>query len=163
MTMTSPSPKEAFAAISEGEKFEGPSFSPTRETIKRFAEASLDFNPLHFDDDFMAGDFGKTNFGGVIMHGMQNFALITRTLTDWLIPRGGYHRRLEARWLKPVKPGDTITPSVVVGEKRETEKGRWVVFEVEVFNQNKERVAAGQAMAEFPDTLPLGAAGVAAE
>ena len=49
--------------------------------------------------------FGKTSFGGVIMHGMQNFALLTRTLTDWLVPRGGYQRRLEARWLKPVKLG----------------------------------------------------------
>lgn len=153
----------AFAAIAEGERFEGSPFAPTRETIKRFAEASLDFNPLHFDDDFMEGDFGKTNFGGVIMHGMQNFAVITRTLTDWLIPRGGYHRRLETRWLKPVKPGDTITPRIVVSEKRETGKSRWVVFDVAVVNQDGEQVANGVAMAEFPDALPLAAPGVAAE
>jgi len=156
--MTTVSAKEAFDAINEGDTVEGHSFAPTRETIKRFAEASLDFNPLHFDDNFMANDFGKTNFGGVIMHGMQNFALITRSLTDWLIPRGGYHRRLETRWLKPVKPGDTITPSIVVSEKVETAKGRWIVFEVEVFNQNRDCVAAGRAMAEFPDVLPIGAA-----
>lgn len=160
--MTSINPKESFAAIKEGDSFTGPSFEPSRETIKRFAEASLDFNPLHFDDNYMANDFGKTNFGGVIMHGMQNFALITRTLTDWLMPRGGYHRRLETRWLKPVKPGDTITPNVVVSEKQETDKGRWLVFEVEVFNQNKECVAAGRAMAEFPDQVPLGIYGAAA-
>lgn len=102
--MTAQTTAEAFAAINEGDSFQGEPFKPTRETIKRFAEASLDFNPLHFDDNYMANNFGKTNFGGVIMHGMQNFALITRTLTDWLMPRGGYHRRLETRWLKPVRP-----------------------------------------------------------
>ncbi len=153
--MSATTTMQAYAEISEGDRFEGTSFSPTRETIKRFAEASLDFNPLHFDDNYMANSFGKTSFGGVIMHGMQNFALITRTLTDWLMPRGGYHRRLETRWLKPVKPGDTITPHVIVSEKRETEKGRWVLFEVEVFNQNEEKVATGQAMAEFPEKLPF--------
>ena len=152
--MTSTAPENAFATIAEGDRFQGEAFTPSRETIKRFAEASLDFNPLHFDDDFMAGDFGKTNFGGVIMHGMQNFALVTRTLTDWLIPRGGYHRRLETRWLMPVKPGDTITPHIVVSEKRQTEKGRVIVFDVEVLNQKEERVATGRAMAEFPDKLP---------
>lgn len=151
------SPADFFAAIAEGETFTGAPFSPTRETITRFAKASLDFNPLHFDDDYMAKDFGKTNFGGIIMHGMQNFAVITRTLTDWLMPRGGYHRRLETRWLKPVKPGDTITPEVRVTSKQVTDKGRWVQFDVEVKNQNGDVVAQGQAMAEFPDRLPFAA------
>jgi 3-hydroxybutyryl-CoA dehydratase len=34
----------------------------------------------------MNGSFGKTNFGGIIMHG--NFALISRTITDWAYPAG---------------------------------------------------------------------------
>ncbi len=58
----------------------------------------------------MQGNFGKTNFGGIIMHGMNNFGVITRMLTDWLYERGGVQRRLETRWKAPVKPGDTITP-----------------------------------------------------
>ena len=149
------SPEQAFSALAEGEIIKGHPFTVSRDTIARFAEASLDFNPLHFDADYMTKDFGKTNFGGVIMHGMQNFALIARTLNDWLIPRGGYHRRLETRWLKPVKPGDTITPTATVASKQTTEKGRWVLFDVEVTNQRGEIVAAGQAMAEFPDRLPF--------
>ncbi len=146
---------QAFSDLAEGQKIEGSPFTVSRDTISRFAKASLDFNPLHFDDDYMAKDFGKTNFGGVIMHGMQNFALITRSLTDWLIPRGGYHRRLETRWIKPVKPGDTIMPSVTVNAKQTTDKGRWVLFDVQVNNQRGEVVAVGQAMAEFPDQLPF--------
>lgn len=161
--MTNKTTEQHFSEISEGDAFEGSSFTPSRDTIKRFAEASLDFNPLHFDDNYMADNFGKTNFGGVIMHGMQNFALITRTLTDWLMPRGGYHRRLETRWLVPVKPGDTITPKVTVSEKQITAKGRWIVFDVAVFNQRNEQVASGRAMAEFPDALTIAAPTIAAE
>ncbi|MCP3937759.1 MAG: MaoC family dehydratase [Actinomycetia bacterium] len=150
------SAEENFQEIEVGQAITGSGFTVSRDTIKTFAEASLDFNPLHFDDNYMAGEFGKTSFGGVIMHGMQNFALITRTLTDWLIPRGGYHRRLETRWLSPVRPGDTITPSAVVSEKHGTAKGRWVTFEIEVTNQEGELIATGRSMAEFPDSLPVG-------
>ncbi len=150
--------QQNFDEIKIGQQITGSAFTVSRDTIKRFAEASLDFNPLHFDDNYMAGEFGKTSFGGVIMHGMQNFALITRTLTDWLIPRGGYHRRLETRWLSPVRPGDTITPSAVVTEKQEPRKGRWITLEIEVTNQHGELVATARSMAEFPDSLPAGGA-----
>ena len=82
-----------------------------RESIRLFCDASLDYNPLHLDDDYMKGNFGKTNFGGIIMHGMNNFGLISRMLTDWAYPAGAVHRRLETRWVKPVRPGDTIQPT----------------------------------------------------
>ena len=40
----------------------------------------------------MKGNFGKTHFGGVIMHGMNNFGLISRMITDWAYPAGAIHR-----------------------------------------------------------------------
>ena len=102
----------------------------------------------------MKEQFGKTTFRGVIMHGMQNFAMITRTLTDWLVPRGGYHRRLETRWLTPVYLGDTITPVATVKRKLATDGSRWVVFDINVTNQKGVSVATGEAMAEFADVFP---------
>jgi 3-hydroxybutyryl-CoA dehydratase len=98
----------------------------------------------------MKGDFGKTNFGGIIMHGMNNFGLISRMITDWAYPAGAIHRRLETRWVKPVRPGDTIRPSGVVTSKRVTEKSGWVLIDVEVCNQAGDKVATGEAMVEFP-------------
>ena len=88
------------------------------------------------------------------MHGMQNFAIITRTLTNWLLPKGGYHRRLETRWLTPVYLGDTITVLATVQRKLETDNSRWVVFDVNVTNQEDVTVASGEAMAEFADIFP---------
>jgi 3-hydroxybutyryl-CoA dehydratase len=139
-----------FADLAPGHRIEGPAFAVSRESIRAFSEASLDFNPLHLDDDYMAGSFGKTNFGGIIMHGMTNFGLMTRMLTDWAYAAGGIHRRLETRWLKPVKPGDTIRPRGTLKSKLATQKSRWVVLEVDVRNQRHEVVATGEAMIEFP-------------
>ena len=83
-----------FESLSPGDTIDGPSFAVSRESIRLFCDGSLDYNPLHLDDDYMKGNFGKTNFGGIIMHGMNNFGLITRMLTDWAYPAGAIHRRL---------------------------------------------------------------------
>ena len=105
-----------FETLSVGDSIDGAKFSASRGSIRLFCDASLDYNPLHLDDDYMKGDFGKTNFGGIIMHGMNNFGVISKMLADWLYPLGGVHRRLETRWKAPVKPGDTVTATVTVRE-----------------------------------------------
>lgn len=143
----------AFDTIKTGLSIQGTPFSPTRESIRAFCEASLDFNPLHLDDEYMKGSFGKTKFGGIIMHGMNNFGVINKMLTDWLYPLGGVHRRLETRWKTPVKPGDTIQPRAVVTGTKKTEKSRWATLDVEVTNQRGELVAVGEAMVEFPEVI----------
>lgn len=139
-----------FESISVDDQIEGPRFEVTRETIREFCDASLDYNPLHLDDDYMKGNFGKTAFGGIIMHGMTSFGLMTRMLTDWALEVGAEHRRLETRWLAPVKPGDTIRPAGVVKSKQVTKNSSWVTVEVHVNNQRGETVAKGDALLEFP-------------
>ena len=140
----------AFDALERGQTINGPGFAVSRESVREFCEASLDYNPLHWDDEYMKGDFGKTKFDGIIMHGMSSFGLITRMLTDWLYPLGGVHRRLETRWKMPVKPGDTIQPVARISNKKQTRTGRWVLLDIQVKNQRGETVAIGEAMAEFP-------------
>ena len=133
-----------FESLNAGDAIDGPKFEVSRESIRLFCDASLDYNPLHLDDEYMKGNFGKTNFGGIIMHGMNNFGLISRMITDWAYPAGAIHRRLETRWVKPVRPGDTIK------SKQATDKSRWVLIDVMVRNQAGEKVATGEAMVEFP-------------
>ena len=141
---------DTFESLRVGDTIDGPTFAVSRESIRLFCDASLDYNPLHLDDDYMKGNFGKTNFGGVIMHGMNNFGLISRMITDWAYPRDAVHRRLETRWLKPVRPGDTIQPSGILKSKQETTKSRWITIDVEVRNQKDEKIATGEATVEFP-------------
>ena len=141
---------KTYDQLEPGAKIEGPSFAVSRESIRLFCDGSLDYNPLHLDDNYMQGSFGKTNFGGIIMHGMNNFGLITRMLTDWAEPLEATHRRLETRWVKPVRPGDTIRPSGIVKSKTRSVKARWMVIDVAVNNQRGEVVAVGEALVEFP-------------
>jgi len=139
-----------FEDLGEGYTIDGPEFAVSRESIRLFCDGSLDYNPLHLDDEYMKGSFGKTHFGGIIMHGMNNFGLISRMITDWAYPACAIHRRLETRWVKPVRPGDTIQPTGIVKSKQVTAKSRWVLIDVMVKNQAGEKVATGEAMVEFP-------------
>lgn len=148
-----------FEDITIGEAIAGPNFEVSRESIRLFCDASLDYNPLHLDDAYMDGSFGKTKFGGVIMHGMNNFGLISRMLTDWALEKGAVHRRLETRWVQPVYPGDVITPEGQIKNKQVTDKSKWVVADVLVKNQKGEVVAKGEATLEFPDNFAFQAVG----
>src|SRR6202158_1346926 len=139
-----------FQSLGAGATIEGPKFAVSRQSIRLFCDASLDYNPLHLDDDYMKGNFGKTNFGGIIMHGMTNFGLISRMITDWASPAGAIHRRLETRWVKPVRPGDTIQPSGIVKSKQVTSNSRWVLIDVMVRNKDDEKVGTGDAVVVFP-------------
>jgi len=130
-----------FEKLRAGDAIDGPAFAVSRESIRLSCDASLDHNPQHLDDD-MKGRFGKTNFG-----------LISRMITDWACPAGAIHRRLEARWVKPVRPGDTIQPSGIIKAKQENEKSRWVLIDVVMKNQAGEKVATGEAQVEFPRDL----------
>jgi 3-hydroxybutyryl-CoA dehydratase len=142
----------SFDSLNDGDTIDGPAFLVSRESIRLFCDASLDYNPLHLDDEYMKGSFGKTSFGGVIMNGMNNFGLISRMITDWAYPLGAIHRRLETRWVKPVRPGDTIQPSGIIKSRQVTARSRWVLIDVMVRNQVGEKVATGEAMVEFPVT-----------
>lgn len=131
-----------FDSLSAGDQIDGAKFAVTRESIRRFCDAPLDDNAPYRDGEYIKGNFDKTNFG-----------LISRMITDWAYPAGAIHRRLETRWVKPVRPGDLIQPSGVIKAKQATEKSRWVLIDVVVKNQHGEKVATGEAMVEFPMDL----------
>src|SRR5947199_10137749 len=118
-----------FDSLSAGDLIDGPQFAVTRESIRLFCDASLDYNPLHLDDDYMKGNFGKTHFGGIIMHGMNNFGLISRMITDWAYPLGALYRRLQTRWVQPAKPGDTIQTTGPGRRKQVSPKSRWILID----------------------------------
>lgn len=52
----------------------------TRENLVRYAGASGDFNPIHWNDRVAQ----SVGLPGVLAHGMLTMALAGRLLTDWL-------------------------------------------------------------------------------
>jgi len=74
-------------------------------TSVRYAGASGDLNPLHYDADFAAG---VSPTGGIIAHGMYSMGLASRALTAFA---GGPERvrEVQVRFTRPWKLGDTVT------------------------------------------------------
>lgn len=77
----------------------------TQADVIRYAGASGDLNPLHWDPDFAAR---VSPTGGVIAHGMLSMGLVSRVVTAWA---GGPEkvRELEASFKSPCPVGATIS------------------------------------------------------
>ena len=85
-------------------------FGPvTRHDLVRYAGASGDFNPLHYDDAFAR----SAGLPGVMAHGMFSAGLVGSFLAAWVEDRRV--RRFKLRFRSPVWPGDILhaTGSVV--------------------------------------------------
>ena len=91
-------------ALAEGQEIPGLEVTHTREQIKAYADASGDQNPIHQDDEIAR----SVGLPGVIAHGMLNYGLLSRALTDWLGDPGRL-RSLSVRFSNMVQPGDAVT------------------------------------------------------
>jgi len=82
----------------------------TDDDIQKFAAASGDHNPLHFDDEFA----NSTRFGRRIAHGMLSASLISAGIANQLPGQGSIYLGQTLKFVAPVFPGDTITARVTV-------------------------------------------------
>ena len=105
-------PERRYADIRVGEKA-SVSKTVTDEVVRRFAEVTEDFNPVHVDDEFAA----KSLFKERIAHGMLGAGLISAVLGTRLPGPNTIYLGQELKFLAPVKLGDTITAEVEVLEK----------------------------------------------
>ncbi|KUH38065.1 MULTISPECIES: MaoC family dehydratase [Streptomyces] len=72
--------KIAFDEVEVGTELPAQSFPVTRATLVRYAGASGDFNPIHWNERF-AREVGLPD---VIAHGMFTMASAVRVVTDWV-------------------------------------------------------------------------------
>lgn len=115
-----------------------------KNQIWRYAGASGDFNPLHMDDEWgqMAG------LGGRIAHGMLIMGFVGQAVTGW-VPKK-HLKKLMVRFGGMTRPGDAITITGKVSEKR-TEGGRNIVIgEITAKDQKNDIKATGTFEAELP-------------
>jgi phosphate acetyltransferase len=115
-----------------------------RDDIDLFAAVSGDVNPAHLDATFAATDL----FGHIVAHGMWTAALVSAVLGTKLPGPGTIYLGQDLRFLKPVAPGDTITVTVRVKEKR-AEK-HIVLLATCCTNQNGKEVLSGTATVIAP-------------
>jgi acyl dehydratase len=115
-----------------------------RVQLVRYAGASGDFNPLHYVDE--VGQ--KAGTGGVIAHGMLIMGFAGQAVTRWVPNR--YLRRLAVRFTGMTRPGDKITVTGRVVEKRIENGCGLVVGEVIATDEKGEVKLKGSFEAALP-------------
>ncbi|WP_406061195.1 MaoC family dehydratase [Streptomyces sp. NBC_01077] len=71
--------KIAYDEVEVGTELPAQTFPVTRATLVRYAGASGDFNPIHWNEKFAVG----VGLPDVIAHGMFTMAEAVRVVTDW--------------------------------------------------------------------------------
>ncbi|MBI4233583.1 MAG: MaoC family dehydratase [Chloroflexi bacterium] len=121
----------------------------TQEQVRRYAEASGDFNPIHLDPAFAQG----TPHGRTVAHGMLVLAFISEMLTQafglpWL--ESG---RLKVRFKGVVFPGETVTAYGTIKDVKEEAATLNVACTVGCRNGRGEDVMTGEAEMTLPGSF----------
>lgn len=109
-----------------------------------YAGASGDFNPLHTDDDFAKA----VGMPGVIAHGMLIMGFVGQAITDW-IPRRNL-KKMGVRFAGMTFPGETITITGSVTDKRQENGSNLITCEVTAADQNGGVKVSGSFVAALP-------------
>lgn len=122
----------------------GDSFAKSREVtdelVRKFAEVSGDYNPIHLDEEFAK----TTRFGRRIAHGMLSGAFISAVLGYELTERKIVYLSQTMKFTAPVYIGDTVTTTSTVIAIREDKN--ILTMETECTNQKGETVVTGEAV-----------------
>ena len=114
----------------------------SQESINRYAEATGDFNPIHVDEEFAR----KTPFKGTIAHGFYILAFLSELMTRHFGRKWVEEGTLDARFKKPVKPGDMVTVKAILADRKKAGDRTLLVFDAVWENQHSEAVITGQAL-----------------
>ena len=111
----------------------------TDELIRKFADVSGDYNPIHLDDEFAAG----TRFGKRIAHGMLSASFISAVLGFRMTEQKIVYLSQSLKFVAPVYIGDTVTARATVTAIREDKP--IVTIETTCENQRGETLITGEA------------------
>ena len=139
-----------FEDLPAGDVRESPPRTITREEMLAFAR-QYDPQPFHLDEDAAR----KTIYGGLIASGWLTVAVMMRLLWDTLLKDAvslGSPGADEVRWLKPVRPGDTLRARFTIVEaipsRSKPDRGVLKTF-TEMVNQHDEVVLTMRGLGMF--------------
>jgi len=111
----------------------------TADHVKTFAELSGDYNPLHFDESFVA----KTKFKKLVVQGGLTTGLLHALVAMDLPGPGTVFLSQNWKFTAPVFIGDTIIAEAEVISKHETKPV--TQLKIKITRQDGETVLEGEA------------------
>jgi len=115
------------------------SLALTADHVKKFAELSGDYNPLHFDEAFVS----KTKFGRLVVQGGLTTGLLHALVAMDLPGPGTVFLSQNWKFTAPVYIGDTITAEAEVTSVHATKPVTGL--KIQVRRQDGETVLEGEA------------------
>ncbi|HEX7589655.1 MAG TPA: MaoC/PaaZ C-terminal domain-containing protein [Demequinaceae bacterium] len=97
--------RPVFAGLAVGDVVATQDVAITRDTLVRYAGASGDFNPIHYNDAFAT----SVGLPGVIAHGMFTMGAAASVVESWAGP--GNVVDFQARFTRPIavpNPGEAV-------------------------------------------------------
>src|SRR5467141_3806503 len=146
-------PPRGMPALTPPKQVQEPKPAIDRVQIVRYAASPGDFNRLHLDEPYAHA----VGFPGLFAPGMLALAFVGQLLTAWL--RRGHVRKLGARFIKIVWPGDELTCRGRIAELRKENGACYADVELWAENQKGELVLRGQATCELYESPAAGAGG----
>ena len=135
----------SFASIAVGDEVVRLVKPPvTKLQLVRYAGASGDFNPLHTDDETAR----QAGFDGVVAQGMLIMAFLAEAVTTWG-PKACC-TSIKVRFKGVTRPGEIITVTGRVSEKRAGEEEGSVACTLEAVDQNGDTKASGACTVALP-------------
>ena len=115
------------------------SLTLTADHVKTFADLSGDYNPLHFDESFVA----KTKFKRLVVQGGLTTGLLHALVAMDMPGPGTVFLSQNWKFTAPVFIGDTITAEAEVISKHETKPV--TQLKIKITRQDGEIVLEGEA------------------
>ncbi|HET6721316.1 MAG TPA: MaoC family dehydratase [Chitinophagaceae bacterium] len=115
------------------------SITLTADHVKKFAELSGDYNPLHFDESFVS----KTKFGRLVVQGGLTTGLLHALVAMDMPGPGTVFLSQDWKFTAPVFIDDSITAEATVISVHETKPV--TQLKIKVTRQNGETVLEGEA------------------
>ena len=121
----------------------------TQEQLRRYAEASGDYNPIHLDEEAAH----RVGLDSVIAHGMLSMAFLGQFVTQQIADTpGALLAHLKVRFINMVRLGDTLTCLGAVKSNTTNEGQQSITIECWAQNQKGEKVTIGEAVVQIPLT-----------
>jgi len=127
--------------VTAGQQIPGFTREVVQEDIRRYAEASGDFNPIHIDEDFAR----TTPLGGTIAHGMLVLAYMSEMMARAFGDAWDETGRFSARFRSPARPGDRLEVTGHVESVNDESDIVVVTCSLSCRNQAEEVVVTGEA------------------
>ena len=118
---------------------------PTSQRLVKWAGASGDFNPIHYDKDHAL----STGLPGIIVHGALKSAWLGQLLGDW-VGNGGTIKKFGCSYRGMDVPGDKLTCRGKVTKKYSEAGENLIELEISLENGKGEMTTPGTGLVALP-------------